>query len=135
MPRRMELQPRGGSRLLPQPKFQALFPIPYHLFSRPPTMNLEPYPSNPNPSNRLRACSAPEDRSTPLPPPPPPAHPPTAFLTPNRPNQAVCLQCPAGWICNPGGVVDYSKGTFLASEGLQACAARHGGMVHPTPDT
>eukprot|EP00961_Rhodomonas_salina_P128410 1730536-Rhodomonas_salina.1 len=38
-----------------------------------------------------------------------------------------CLPCPPGFICSPGGVVDYAKGTFYASTGLHTCADPRGG--------
>jgi hypothetical protein len=42
--------------------------------------------------------------------------------------QTSCKVCPAGFICSPGGVVDYANGTFYATLGLHACADPEGGM-------
>ncbi|MGB1604603.1 MAG: hypothetical protein ACPIOQ_68360, partial [Promethearchaeia archaeon] len=41
--------------------------------------------------------------------------------------QTSCTTCPAGFICSPGGVVDYANGTFYATLGLHACADPEGG--------
>ena len=42
--------------------------------------------------------------------------------------QSSCTTCPAGFMCGPGGVVDYANGTFYATLGLHACADPEGGM-------
>jgi len=36
--------------------------------------------------------------------------------------QSSCRACPAGFICSPGGVVDYANGTFYATLGLGGCS-------------
>eukprot|EP00961_Rhodomonas_salina_P051927 696984-Rhodomonas_salina.1 len=41
--------------------------------------------------------------------------------------QSSCVPCPPGYMCSPGGVADFAKGTFYATSGLYACADPEGG--------
>lgn len=43
--------------------------------------------------------------------------------------QESCNTCPQGFTCTVGGVADFSRGTFYATEGLHACADTEGGNV------
>ena len=46
-----------------------------------------------------------------------------------REGSAACVECPQGFWCGPGGVVDYSNGSFYATAGLHACADPSGGSL------
>jgi hypothetical protein len=46
-----------------------------------------------------------------------------------------CEACPQGFHCTPGGVVDFSNGSFYAAPGLHACADPAGGALMWSTET